>query len=188
MGLGSSKIETPSYSDSYHITDTFVNHQEWKHTVKRINHSHPVLFSKEIVNVGYLFGSQPYIVFAIHDEEIKEKIRRACYNQPHITICNCILIFCARSDIQLITEFPDAFCSSSIRDKISNWWEPYQPNVLDWVKRQTYIALGFVIAACAEESIPCFPVDGCNEKSLSSIIELPSHLIPTAMLTVGSPD
>jgi len=188
MGLVSSKIETPSYSDSYHITDTFVNHQEWKHTVKRINHSHPVLFSKEIVNVGYLFGSQPYVIFAIHDEEIKEKIRRACYNQPHITICNCILIFCARSDIQLITEFPDALCSFSIRDKISNWWESYQPNVFDWVKRQTYIVLGFVIAACAEESIPCFPIDGCNEKSLSSILELPSHLIPTAMLTVGAPD
>jgi hypothetical protein len=50
------------------------------------------------------------------------------------------------------------------------------------------VALGFIIAACAEESIPCVSVDAFHGESIASLLDLPSHLVPTALLTIGAPD
>lgn len=179
MGLGRS---TPFYQDLYHSCDTFVNQAEWRKAVVRMNHSRPVSMEKEIVNVGYLFGTQPYYVFAIHDSETKELLRAASHDQPSITACNCIFVFCARKDIEVTNHFP------VIMQTPKRWWNVHEPSILDWVTRQTYIALGFVIAACSEESIPCSPIDEFQASRVSAILALPDHLIPTCILTLGAPD
>jgi nitroreductase len=188
MGLIGSKVKEEQYADSYHITETFSNHIEWKHTVRRMNHKKAVLFSKEQVNVSYIFGNQPYVIYAIYDTEMKKQIQELSYDQPHITVCNCIFVFCARTDFQLHTNFPQVEKRSFFQTYFSNKWDSYQPDSLQWSTRHTYMALGFVIAACAEESIACSPVDTFHSTDLSELLDLPSHLVPTAILTIGSPD
>lgn len=184
MGFIHSKPQVEYYSDSYHITDTFSNHVEWKDTVKRINrirHSS----SYERVNISDRFGNQPYVIYAIYDNDTKQSIQHAAHDQPHVTICNCIFVFCARSDFRLLTEFPT---TDSCRSYFSRLWDTYQPVPLDWSIRQIYMALGFVIAACSEESIPCYPVDAFDSDTVTSLLDLPSNLKPVALLTIGAPD
>jgi nitroreductase / dihydropteridine reductase len=189
MGISCSKQEEEYYSDTYHVTDTFSNHVEWKHTVKRMNH-YKILPLKEYVNDPYRFGSQPYVIYAVYHNDIKRRIQEIAHDQPNISACACIFIFCARTDFNLITTFPDVpiFEKPTIRSYFSKLWSSYKPNKVDWVTRQTYMALGFVIAACSEESIPCYPADSFHTADLASLLDLPSHIIPTALLTVGTED
>jgi nitroreductase len=189
MGIIRSKPKSVNYPDTYHITDTFSNHVEWKHTVKRMNRIHGSFFY-ERVNLPEVFGSQPYVIYAVYGNESKEDIKHAAYEQPHITVCNCIFIFCARSDFRLVTDM-DIVSSTEHQSFFQRYiynWGSYSSIPLQWAIRQTYMALGFVIAACAEESIPCYPVDTFNADMLSIILELPSHLKPTAILTIGAQD
>ena len=189
MGIICSKPQVEYYNDSYHITDTFSNHLEWKDTVKRLNRIHYSSFLYERVNVPERFGSQPYVIYVIYDKDLKYKIQREAYNQPHIAICNCIFILCARTDFNLINDFSiPQFELLSSRPYFSILQESPHQNKLGWSSRQTYIALGFIIAACAEESIPCIPIDTFDTESMASLLKLPSYLVPTALLTIGAPD
>jgi len=190
MGIIRSKPQVEYYTDTFHITDTFSNHVEWKHTVKKMNHTHGYPFFYEQVNKSDVFGSQPYVVYAIYDKETKEEIQKMTYGQPHISVCNCLFVFCARTDFNLDTNisFPDLPQPSFFQRYIYGLWSSHEQTRITWASRQTYMALGFVIAACSEESIPCSPIDGFDIPSISSILELPSHLIPTALLAIGAED
>lgn len=186
MGGWYSKPQPVRYDETYYITETFVNHHEWRNTVKRLNHQNPVE-EKELVNDPLVFGVHPYYVYAIHSQETKEAIQRIAYDQPQLTICKCILVFCARTDFQFHTELPiDAVSPPSFRQSIHRWY--HTPNPLLWSTRQTYMALGFSIAACAEESISCSPIDQFDIHELSHRLELPLHIIPTCLLAIGAPD
>lgn len=190
MGISRSKPQVDYYNESYHITDTFSNHHEWKDTVKRLNRRYYTSFLYEWVNVPERFGSQPYVIYVIYDNEIKNRIQKEAYNQPYVTICNCIFVLCARTNFNLRTEFPipPLHESSSIRSYFSHLWNFPKPDQLLWSTRQTYVALGFIIAACAEESIPCVSVDTFDSESISSLLDLPPHLVPTSLLAIGAPD
>jgi nitroreductase/dihydropteridine reductase len=190
MGIIGSKTQVDYYNDTYHITDTFSNHLEWKDTVKRLNRRRYTSFLYEQVNVPERFGSQPYVIYVIYDTETKDAIQKEAYDQPYVTICNCIFVLCARTDFHLRTEFSISQWneSPSIRSYFSRLWKAPQSEQLLWATRQTYVALGFIIAACAEESIPCISVDAFHSESIASLLDLPSHLVPTAILTIGAPD
>jgi nitroreductase len=186
MGGWYSKPQQIVYEESYYITDTFVNHHEWRNTVRLTNRQHSSE-EMELVNQPHVFGIQPYYVYAIHRKESKETIQRIAYDQPQLTICKCILIFCSRTNFQFHTEFPVEIREpSSIRQSFHRWYHP--PNPLQWSIRQTYMALGFAIAACAEESISCSPIDQFDAQEMAHFLDLPPHVTPTCLLAMGAPD
>ena len=187
MGIGRSKTQVDYYSDTYHITDTFSNHLEWKDTVRRLNRKRYTSFLYEQVNVPERFGNQPYIIYVIYDKDTKENIQKEAYDQPHIAICNCIFVLCARTNFNLQSEFP-IYPFEQHSSYFSRLFDSPQPDQLIWSTRQTYMALGFIIAACSEESIPCVPVDSFHNESIASLLDLPTYLVPTALLTIGAPD
>src|SRR3989338_368176 len=45
------------------------------------------------------FGLQPWKIKVIADKETKEKLAPASWNQPQITTCSHLLVFCANTDI-----------------------------------------------------------------------------------------
>ena len=92
MGIIGSKTQVDYYNDTYHITDTFSNHLEWKDTVKRLNRRRYTSFLYEQVNVPERFGSQPYVIYVIYDTETKDAIQKEAYDQPYVTICNCVRV------------------------------------------------------------------------------------------------
>lgn len=177
MGIICSKPQVEYYTDSYHITDTFANQDGWRRTVKELNHVCDTSFLYEHVNVSERFGDQPYAIYVVYHNIVKEAIQMAVYDHPTVAFCNCIFVFCARKNFRLLSDFPD-FPTQHV----------HHSDPLTWSTRQTYIALGFVISACAEESIPTSLVNSFHSDTLRSILDLPSYLVPTALLTIGAPD
>ena len=188
MGLTASREEEES-SEVYHITDTFVNPNEWKRIVKQYNTTNGGY--KEIINIHYPYGSPPYTIYAIQDSSLKSSIQDACYDQPQLSLCHTILIFCAHTSISLSTEvlIDSVFNRRTIRGMMHQLWgSNASPDKLAWTIRQSHLALGFAMVACFEQHIPFYPVDISRPESLRSILDLPDSMTPTVLLAIGAPD
>ena len=188
MGLTASREEEES-SEVYHITDTFVNPNEWKRIVKHYNSTREG--SKEIIDIRYPYGSPPYTIYAIQSSPLKSSIQDACYDQPQLSLCHTILIFCAHTRISLSTEvlIDSVFHRRTIRGMMHQiLGSNAPPDKLAWTIRQSHLALGFAMVACSEQHIPFYPVDISRPDSIRSLLDLPDHMIPTVLLAIGAPD
>lgn len=167
---------------------SFLENLEWRRAVKHFGTEKveisPII--KAIVNAPSSFGLQPYKVITVNDNELKQKIRPVAYDQPQITECSTLFVFCACNDIQeRAEEYLQTSGAEGVRDMLMGFIQ-YLPDKTGWAMRQAYIALGFALAACAELKIPSCPMEGFNSSSVSNILGLPDNLVPCVMLAVGS--
>jgi nitroreductase len=170
-------------------TSSFLENLEWRRAVKHFGSesvdTSPIV--KAIINAPSSFGLQPYKVIAVTNNELKQKIRPVAYDQAQITECDTLFVFCARNDLEFRSEEyikaiqADGLLVDMIKTFITNL-----PNKTGWAMRQTYIALGFALAACAELKIPSCPMEGFDPSAVSNILELSDNLVPCVMLAVGS--
>jgi hypothetical protein len=189
--MGASASQEEEITDIFHATDTFVSNVAWRKAVKQYNHTIPKQLFLDIVNTPHSFGSQPYVVYAIQDEYRKGLIRDVISDQPQLTVCHALFIFCIRTDFVLSNEvlIDSLFEKRSLRHYFwSMWGGPVLPDKLQWATRQTHMGVGYAIAACADESIPCLSIEGWSASSLSSLLRIPSNVIPTAILAIGAID
>jgi nitroreductase len=187
MGLSTSREEEEEINDIFHVTDTFVNHAEWRRVVKQYIRS-PELSTNEFET--FSIGSSPYVMYVIRDPDHKKEIRNLAYDQIQLTEGRSIILFCSRTDFVLNIEnlAEESFEKKSIRQFMNQFWNPYHVDKHAWVMHQTYMAVGYAAAACEHENIPCSVIDGFRASELRSFLDLPSYLHPAAILVIGSND
>jgi nitroreductase len=56
-----------------------------------------------------------------------------------------------------------------------------------WVTHQLYLAIGFILAACAQNKIGALPMEGIFTKKIDKILKEPSHFKTVAAIAVGYP-
>ena len=141
-------------------------------------------------------GSQPYHI-VIAEGELKDKLFDD-NKQIDKKGATYLLIFCARNDFP---ERGEAFVDivSDVRGIPRSELEGLRKTVLrpaeledeermNWSAKQTYIALGFALAACAELSIDSSPMEGFDPLSFHKILDLPEYMMPVALLALGYRD
>jgi nitroreductase len=187
MGLSSSREEQEEINDIFHVTDTFANHTKWRNIIRECIRS-PPSSTNEFDTVE--IGSSPYVIYVIRQLEHKQKIRELAYDQPQLTLGEIILVFCSRSDFVLNVEnlVDESFEKKSIRQFMNQFWNPYHIDKSAWGTHQTYMAVGYVAAACSHENISCSIIDGFHDVKLKTFLDLPSFIEPISMLVIGSPD
>ena len=143
------------------------------------------------------FGLEPFHVCLIKNPGIRVKIRTISWDQPQITDASELLVFCSRSDVaeHRIDEWMNTMSGGNkqIREKM----EGYE-NIMKgffsgmskesqkvWADRQTYIALGFALAASAEMRIDSCPIEGFDPKKVNEILDLPETLHSVVLLPLG---
>ena len=142
------------------------------------------------------YGLQPYTILVVSNNELKEKLGAAAYNQPQLIESSHVMVFCIHKTInskdvstyiKLIADtrsipsealkgFEDAILGtvSSLNDA----------ELQNWSAKQAYLALGTAIAAAAELQVDTCPMEGfnhadfdeilgLNEKGLTSVVILP---------------
>jgi nitroreductase len=186
MGLSSSHEEDNDViHDIFHVTDTFVDRAAWQRQIKEY------MRHQDDSTISYFsVGSSPYTIYVVRQLKQKEDIREISYDQPQLTICQTIFVFCTRTDFVLSIEnlIDESLEQQSIRQFLNKIWNPYQPDKVAWAKHQTYMAVGYAAVACEQEGLSCSMIEGFQVEKLHSLLDLPSYLIPTAMLVVGAPD
>ena len=166
---------------------SFLENLEWRRAVKHFGEgdvdTSKVL--KAMVNAPSSFGVQPYKILAVTNKEIRDQLRPVCYNQPQVTECHTLFVLCARTNVkERAEEFLQVTGAESMRDMLMGFVNS-MPNSSEWAKRQAYIALGFGLAACAEQKIASCPMEGFDPAAISKILNLDSTLLPCVLLAVG---
>ncbi len=166
---------------------SFLNRLEWRRAVKHFQEGEvdTVSIAKAILAAPSSFGLQPYKVYAVRNAELKERLRAASFNQPQVTECDTLFVFCARTDVEArAEEYITATGAESMREMLTGFLAS-RGDLTQWAARQAYIALSFAMAACMEEEIASCPMEGFMPSEVAKILDLPPTLVPVVYLAIG---
>lgn len=146
-------------------------------------------------------GLQPFEVFVITNQEVKEKIRPIAWNQSVITDCSHLLVFAAW-DTYTADRINKMFdLTNTVRGFENEGWENYRQMLLgsypqkdaeenfNHAAKQAYIAFSQGIAAAAFEEVDSTPIEGFDPNALDEILGLREKgLRSCVILTLGYRD
>ena len=141
------------------------------------------------------YGLQPFHVVVVTDPDTKKKLQDASYGQSQPADASHTLVFFSRTDIldRIDAYMKLSFGDESGSEKAAKMAERFRQMAgryegasgTDWAAKQTYIALGFAMAAAAELEIDSCPMEGCDFAAVKGIFDLPEIFTPVLLLPLG---
>jgi nitroreductase len=146
-------------------------------------------------------GLQPFELFVITNQDVKEKIKPIAWNQPVITDCSHLLVFAAWDNYteERINKMFDLV--NEVRGFKNEGWENYRQMLLGaypqrdpeenfiHAAKQAYIALGMGLTAAAFEEVDSTPIEGFDPAALDEILGLREKgLRSCVIMTLGYRD
>ena len=144
------------------------------------------------------YGLQLYKVLVIDDPEIREKLKPASWGQTQITDASHLFFFFYYTNVndQHIDDYLDlkADTQGLERDSLVDYGNMMKGAVSgmpeavqsQWTARQTYIALGNLLAACSMLRIDACPMEGFEPAKYNEILGLDKKGLNAAVIaTVG---
>lgn len=139
-------------------------------------------------------GLQPFEIFVIKNQEIKEKIKPVAWNQSVITDCSHLLVFAAW-DTYTADRINYMFdLTNEIRGFENEGWENYRQMLLgmypqkdseenfNHAAKQAYIAFSHAIIAAAYEGVDTTPLEGFEPDAVDEILGLREKGLRSAVL------
>ena len=171
----------------------------WRYAAKAMN-GHKVAEDKidRILEAARLAptssGLQPFEIFVIKNQEIKEKIKPIAWNQSVISDCSHLLVFAAwdtytADRINYMFDF-----TNKIRGFKNEGWENYRQMLLgsypqkdaeenfNHAAKQAYIAFSHAIVAAAFEGVDATPLEGFDPAAVDAILGLKEKSLRSAVL------
>ncbi|HLC50285.1 MAG TPA: NAD(P)H-dependent oxidoreductase [Candidatus Nanoarchaeia archaeon] len=141
------------------------------------------------------YNIQPWKIKIITDQATKEKLAPVSWNQPQITTCSHLLVFCADKNVAdnidrleklMIKSGADAEGIKGYVGMMRSFEKGMDDQKrLAWSQRQTYLALGNALNGSKSLGFDSCPMEGFDSEAYSKMLNLPSNLVPTALCTIG---
>ena len=141
------------------------------------------------------FGLQPWVVKVVDDEETKEALLPASWNQPQINTASHILIFLANTDIRSrIDKYEqmllDSGATSEKATKVAAIFNGFEEGLDEagkksWSQKQIYLAVENALLGAKALGFDSCPMEGFSPEKYSEILKLPKNLIPTVVVPIG---
>lgn len=131
------------------------------------------------------FGMEAWKFLVITNEELKAKLRPACWDQVQVTSCSHLVVVLAGIDSvkpetglpkkrfqrrempQETLDFYLGLYASHLETTLSS-----DANIESWTAKQTYIALGNMMTAGAVLGIDSCPIEGFEKEKVEEILNL----------------
>jgi nitroreductase len=139
-------------------------------------------------------GLQPFEIFVIKNQEVKEKIKPVAWNQSVITDCSHLLVFAAW-DTYTADRINYMFdLTNEIRGFKNEGWENYRQMLLNsypqkdaeenfnHAAKQAYIAFSQALVAAAFEGVDATPLEGFDPIAVDEILGLKEKGLRSAVL------
>jgi len=139
-------------------------------------------------------GLQPFEIFVIKNQTIKEEIRPVAWNQSVVTDCSHLLVFAAW-DTYTVERINYMFdLTNEIRGFKNEGWENYRQMLLsaypqkdaeenfNHAAKQAYIAFSQAITAAAYEGVDSTPLEGFDANAVDKILGLREKGLRSAVL------
>ncbi len=143
-------------------------------------------------------GLQPFEIFVVTNQEIKDKIRAVSWNQSVVSDCSHLLVFAASDNYtaERINKMFDLV--NDVRGFKNEGWENYRNMLLNMypqrdpevnfthAAKQAYISFGFALAEAAVEKVDSTPLEGFEPDKVDEILGLRAKGLRSAvMLPLG---
>jgi len=141
------------------------------------------------------FGMEAWKFLVITNDELREKLRPFCWNQPQITTCSHLVVVLAGIDTLKVES--GVVRSQLMRrnlpqDKLDSFIELYASHLKDtlssddkiyqWSARQTYIAAANMMNAAATIGIDSCPIEGFEKDNVEKVLGLDTTKYQVAMI------
>ena len=143
-------------------------------------------------------GLQPFEVFVITNQEVKEKIRPIAWDQSVITDCSHLLVFAAWDTYTADRINKQFDLTNEVRGFKNEGWENYRQMLLstypqkdaevnfNHAAKQAYIAFAHGLIAAAFEEVDATPLEGFVPEKMDEILGLREKgLRSCVVLTLG---
>jgi len=167
---------------------TLLENLNWRYATKKFDATKKISEAdlntlKEAVRLAASsYGLQPYKVIIVENPELREQLKAAAYGQTQITDASQLFVFA--NDLNAGPESVAAYIKNISETRgvptealggfadmmngvISNLTQDAK-NI--WTAKQTYIALGTLLAAAAELKIDATPMEGFNPAAFNEIL------------------
>ncbi|GER59544.1 NAD(P)H-dependent oxidoreductase [Patiriisocius marinus] len=139
-------------------------------------------------------GLQPFEIFVIKNQEVKEKIKPVAWNQSVVTDCSHLFVFAAW-DTYTAERINYMFdLTNKIRGFENEGWENYRQMLLstypqknaeenfNHAAKQAYIAFTEALTAAAFEGVDATPMEGFDADAVDQILGLREKGLRSAVL------
>lgn len=144
------------------------------------------------------YGLQPYHVFVITDQELKEKLKPASWGQSQITNASHIIVFANKTDFgeELVDEYLQNVSKTRNipAENLKGYSDFMKSKLLGlsteeksvWTSKQAYLAFGNMMQAAAELKIDTCPMEGFEAERYNKILGLDGkNLNAAVVLAIG---
>lgn len=181
-----------------------IDQYKWRYATKKfdakkkISDSNIELIKESISLAPTSYGLQLFKVIIVENQEVKNKLKKASYNQSQISDASHIFVFC--NSTKIIGDDIDTYIKnkSSIQNKpiseISGYGDFLKTTLLKkehkkvsiWTANQVYIALSHLMTFCPSIGIDSCPVEGFDSYKYNEILNLNNrNLNSTVVAAVG---
>ena len=179
---------------------SFIKNLNWRYATKKFNgRKVPADILEKILTAIQFspssFGIQPYHVTVVENDKLRKQLNlKAFWDQKQIETCSHLLVFCEDLDIGRRTRDYVSLATKFGRKDITSDPEfDYEKGAIEfgekmgaeWTAKQTYIALGFALAACAEIKVDSCPMEAADFTAIKKALNLPDNLEPKVLLPIG---
>lgn len=184
--------------------ETVLENRTWRYATKKFDahksvseHDLDILLEATRLSASS-YGLQPYHVFVISNQEIKEKLKPASWGQSQITDASHIIVFANKTDFgeELVDEYLQNVSktrnipaenlkgySDFMKSKLMNL-SSEEKNI--WTSKQAYLAFGNMMQAAAELKIDTCPMEGFEAERYNKILGLENkNLNAAVVLAIG---
>ena len=182
----------------------FIENQNWRYATKKFDATKKIASEdletlKEAIRLSTSsYGLQPYKVFIIEDETIREQLKPASWNQSQITEASQLIVFANYSNLNetIIENYIDRISNTREipAENLQGYGDFMKSKILGltleqqavWTSKQTYLALGNLLNAAAELKIDVTPMEGFEPEKYNDILKLNElNLNASLVATIG---
>ena len=144
------------------------------------------------------FGLQPWKFLVVTDAKTREQLREHAFNQPQITEASHLIVLCARTDMdeKHVGRFVESIASTRgiPKESLDEYAQVMvgsvsgrpREHLIEWSKRQVYIAVGFLLSAAAQKRIDACPMEGFDSAKFDEVLGLrEKNLTSTVLCALG---
>lgn len=178
-----------------------IDHLQWRYATKRFDKSKSITTEnlvklKECIQLSASsYGLQLYKILIIQDKETRERLKKVSWNQNQITEASHLFVFCNYTQVNKKHIDDYQALKFDFHKGDSDKYIEYGKQLLElinekttdelahWTSRQTYLALGNLLAACAELKIDACPMEGFDPYAYNEILGLKTLGLNAAVIT-----
>ncbi|MEI6731469.1 MAG: NAD(P)H-dependent oxidoreductase [archaeon] len=186
------------------MSSKIIENLQWRYATKKFDSSKKLSNEDfdELLEVLRLapssYGLQPGKFIVVQDPKIREELRKHAWGQSQITDAHMLIVFCAKKDLteKDIEDFVEL--TANTRKIASDNLDDYKSmligaissksnsDLINWNKKQMYLALGMLLATAAQKKIDACPMEGFDNKKFDEVLGLDALGLESAVVcTLG---